>query len=142
MKLSTPPKSRRRSILYPHIAPSRYLAHRALLLLQLRHTSNCVASAFPSFVPLCSISLLVLSTMTDLRPSSPDITDAEQGRGSLFKSLSKKASTYHGRVPYLRKLPFHAIAIIVTLIAVNLVVWAAVGIVLVGAMFEGITRSR
>jgi hypothetical protein len=38
------------------------------------------------------------------------------------------------RVPYLSKLPFPAIAIIVTLIVVNLLTWAAVGIVLV--LFE------
>lgn len=37
---------------------------------------------------------------------------------------------YHSRVPYLNKLPFPAIAIIVTLIIVNLFVWAGVGIVL------------
>ncbi|KAI4907684.1 hypothetical protein J4E90_009090 [Alternaria incomplexa] len=34
------------------------------------------------------------------------------------------------RTPYLRRLPFAAIAIIITLVAVNLLVWAAVGIVL------------
>jgi hypothetical protein len=34
-------------------------------------------------------------------------------------------------VPYLQKLPFPAIAIIVTLIIINAVVWAAVGVVLV-----------
>ena len=34
-------------------------------------------------------------------------------------------------MPYISKLPFPAIAIIVALIVVNLVVWAAVGVVLV-----------
>ncbi|KAF2277922.1 3-oxoacyl-synth [Westerdykella ornata] len=54
----------------------------------------------------------------------------EDGKPSLIDSLSNKASTYHSRVPYLRKLPFPAIAIIVTLILVNVVVWAVVGVVL------------
>jgi high-affinity nickel-transport protein len=50
---------------------------------------------------------------------------------SFLRNISAKASQYHARVPYLQKLPFPAIAIIATLIIVNLVVWAAVGIVLV-----------
>jgi high-affinity nickel-transport protein len=45
--------------------------------------------------------------------------------------MGVKASHYHARTPYLHNLPFPAIAIIVTLIVVNLLVWAAVGIVLV-----------
>lgn len=50
---------------------------------------------------------------------------------SRFKSWSNKASNYHSRVPYLNKLPFPAIAIITTLITINILVWIAVGIVLV-----------
>lgn len=50
---------------------------------------------------------------------------------SVFKSWSNKASGYHSRVPYLNKLPFPALAIIVTLIVVNVLVWVAVGVVLV-----------
>lgn len=57
--------------------------------------------------------------------------DEETPRSSAFSGLSKKASEYHARVPYISKLPFPAIAIIVALIVVNLVVWAAVGVVLV-----------
>lgn len=49
----------------------------------------------------------------------------------MFKSWSNKASDYHSRVPYLNKLPFPALAIIVTLIIINILVWVAVGIVLV-----------
>jgi hypothetical protein len=48
-----------------------------------------------------------------------------------FKSLSDKAVLYHGRVPYLRRLPFRSLAAIVALISVNLLTWAGVGIVLV-----------
>lgn len=45
-------------------------------------------------------------------------------------NLLTKASTYHSRIPYLRKLPFSAIAIILTLILINILIWAAVAIVL------------
>lgn len=54
---------------------------------------------------------------------------------SYLQNVSQKASTYHSRIPYLRRLPFPAIAIIVTLIVVNLLVWAAVGVVLVRLSF-------
>jgi high-affinity nickel-transport protein len=57
--------------------------------------------------------------------------DEETPKSSTFSILSKRAFEYHSRVPYISKLPFPAIAIIVALIAVNLVVWAAVGVVLV-----------
>ncbi|KZF21492.1 NicO-domain-containing protein [Xylona heveae TC161] len=46
------------------------------------------------------------------------------------KTLKDRAVSYHGRVPVLRKLPFPAVAIILTLILVNALVWVAVGIVL------------
>lgn len=57
--------------------------------------------------------------------------DANNTKSTVFGNMSKKASEYHSRVPYISKLPFPAIAIIVTLIVVNLLVWAAVGVVLV-----------
>ncbi|KZM18973.1 metal ion binding [Ascochyta rabiei] len=63
---------------------------------------------------------------TSPAPSS----DASNTKPSFFANVSNKASTYHARVPYLSKLPFPAIAIIVTLIAINVVVWAAIGVVL------------
>ena len=70
--------------------------------------------------------------MTDLRPSSSDgVVEAEEGKFSLLRNLSNKASLAHGRVPYLSKLPFAVVAIIATLITINLLVWAAVGAVLV-----------
>jgi high-affinity nickel-transport protein len=67
-----------------------------------------------------------------LPPSSEETLNAEEGKPSIFTKLSSKASTYHARVPYLQKLPFSALAIILTLIFINLVVWAAIAIVLVG----------
>jgi nickel/cobalt transporter (NiCoT) family protein len=45
--------------------------------------------------------------------------------------FKRKAQVYHERTPYLRALPFAAISIIAILIAVNVAVWIAVGIVLV-----------
>jgi high-affinity nickel-transport protein len=69
--------------------------------------------------------------MADARPSTGGSEDVERTDHSTFKSWSNKASRYHARVPYLSRLPFPALAIIVTLIVVNLLVWAGVGIVLV-----------
>ncbi|KAG9786669.1 High-affinity nickel transport protein nic1 [Exophiala dermatitidis] len=42
----------------------------------------------------------------------------------------QRLSRFHGRIPYLRKLPLSAILIITLLILVNLVIWAICGIVL------------
>ena len=50
---------------------------------------------------------------------------------ALLKALSTKAAEYHDRVPGIRRLPFSAVAIIVILIAINICVWIAAGIVLV-----------
>ena len=49
----------------------------------------------------------------------------------MFSKAFGKASEYHSRVPGLKKLPFSAVAIIVILILVNALIWAAVGVVLV-----------
>jgi high-affinity nickel-transport protein len=68
--------------------------------------------------------------MATTRPSSVVGSDAES-KPSFFRNASNKVSIYHAQIPYLRRLPFPVIAIIITLIAVNLLVWAAVGIVLV-----------
>lgn len=57
--------------------------------------------------------------------------DAGDGKPSRFDNFAIKANTYHSRIPYVRKLPLSAIAIILTLILVNIVVWAGVGVVLV-----------
>jgi high-affinity nickel-transport protein len=70
--------------------------------------------------------------MAELQPSCEETLNVEEGKPSFFKKVSNKASTYHARVPYLQKLPFSALAIILTLIFINLVVWAAIAIVLVG----------
>ncbi|KAF2008579.1 NicO-domain-containing protein [Aaosphaeria arxii CBS 175.79] len=69
--------------------------------------------------------------MTSSRPSSPHgSVDADGGKPSFLVNVSNKASRYHARVPYLSKLPLAAIAIILTLIIINIVTWAAVGVVL------------
>ncbi|KAF7443139.1 HoxN High-affinity nickel permease [Pyrenophora tritici-repentis] len=67
--------------------------------------------------------------MVNSRPPSI-VGNHADNKLSFFQNASSKASAYHSRIPYLRRLPFAAIAIIITLIAVNLLVWAAVGIVL------------
>jgi len=70
--------------------------------------------------------------MASPRPASI-IAEEPDTKPSFLRHVSAKASHYHSRVPYLQKLPFPVITIIVTLIVVNLIVWAAVGIVLVCA---------
>jgi high-affinity nickel-transport protein len=69
--------------------------------------------------------------MADLLSSPCGELDAEDGKPSMLNNFANKANTYHSRIPYVRKLPLSAIAIILTLIFVNIVVWAGVGVVLV-----------
>ncbi|KAL0259765.1 hypothetical protein SLS55_005505 [Diplodia seriata] len=55
---------------------------------------------------------------------------ATEDKITFLGNVSKKAEMYHGRVPYLRRLPFPALAIIILIAVVNAAVWVAVGIVL------------
>jgi high-affinity nickel-transport protein len=64
------------------------------------------------------------------------VADDEAHKPSLLHRVGAKASHYHARTPYLHNLPFPAITIIVALIVVNLLVWAAVGILLVIQTFQ------
>ncbi|KAF2875297.1 high-affinity nickel transport protein-like protein [Massariosphaeria phaeospora] len=64
--------------------------------------------------------------MADSHPPS----QATEPSKTLISRASHKASIYHARVPYVRRVPFPALTIILTLILVNLLVWAAVGVVL------------
>jgi high-affinity nickel-transport protein len=71
-----------------------------------------------------------------------DVPADIEGNLSFFQKASDKASVYHSRIPYISKLPFPAIAIIVTLIVVNLLVWAAVGVVLVRNLGQTLQLQR
>ncbi len=51
-------------------------------------------------------------------------------RGLVNERLKRRAEAYHQRIPYLKRLPGRAIGIIVLIAAINLLVWAACGIVL------------
>ncbi|KAL1650892.1 hypothetical protein SLS58_001011 [Diplodia intermedia] len=62
-------------------------------------------------------------------PSAGDSV-APEDKITFLGNVSKKAEMYHGRVPYLRRLPFPALAIIILIAVVNAAVWVAVGIVL------------
>lgn len=53
------------------------------------------------------------------------------GRSSPRSKLIDKAAFYHHRIPLLKTLPFNAVFVIVFLIFVNIIIWIAVGIVLV-----------
>ena len=61
-------------------------------------------------------------------------------RPTMFKAVSTKVAEYHGKVPGIRKLPFSAAAIIIILIAANVCVWIAAGVVLVYSYIE--TRRK
>ena len=45
--------------------------------------------------------------------------------------VESRSSQIHGEIPGLRKLPLPALAIIALLVVVNMLCWAAVGVVLV-----------
>lgn len=47
-----------------------------------------------------------------------------------YRSLKLKAEDFHSRIPWIRRLPGPAVAIIVVLSLVQVIVWVAVGIVL------------
>ena len=64
-------------------------------------------------------------------PSPLHLPCSADDKPSFLKSFSSKAAVYHGRVPYISKLPFPAVAIIIVIAVVNVLVWTAVGIVLV-----------
>ena len=64
--------------------------------------------------------------------SEPNIVDGKPFRGTaMFSKLKARASDQLSHVPLLKKLPPRAVAITVLLVIINLLVWAAVGIVLV-----------
>jgi hypothetical protein len=46
--------------------------------------------------------------------------------------FTSKAAIYHERIPGIRKLPFSVVAIILLILSINIIVWAVVGVVLVG----------
>ena len=51
-------------------------------------------------------------------------------RHTLFYKIQLTAESYHEKIPFLRRLPGPAIAIILFVTAVNLLVWVACGVVL------------
>ncbi|KAL1588895.1 hypothetical protein WHR41_02667 [Cladosporium halotolerans] len=54
----------------------------------------------------------------------------ENTKPPIVHRMRKKASACHERIPYLRRLPGPAIAIVLLLVFVNILVWIACGIVL------------
>lgn len=82
-------------------------------------------------IVVVSIAIPLQLRMETFPAESVHNQDASDAKPSFFNNVSNKASAYHAGIPYLSKLPFPAIVIIVTLIVVNLIVWAVVGVVLV-----------
>lgn len=107
-------------------------ARKCILTLSTSEGWNTVPIFFISHCySLCVVRVRTYSSMAMSPAPSLRNSDDSDTKPSVFNNVSNKASAYHARVPYLSKLPFPAIAIIVTLIVVNLIVWAAVGVVLV-----------
>ena len=63
---------------------------------------------------------------------SPLLEDRRAAEDSTtMTSFSKKAASYHGRIPGVKRLPLPVFGIILTIGVANILVWVAVGIVLV-----------
>ncbi|PNS17455.1 High-affinity nickel transport protein nic1 [Sphaceloma murrayae] len=58
-------------------------------------------------------------------------TNDLDGKPTFVKRILAKGKPHHDRIPYLRRLPLPAVAIVLLLVIVNLAVWAAAGVVLV-----------
>ena len=58
--------------------------------------------------------------------------------------LESRASQSHAQIPGLRKLPLPALGIILLLVFVNMLTWAAVGVVLVwlSMCVDGVSKIR
>ena len=54
----------------------------------------------------------------------------DESNQPLIHRMRKKATGYHEKIPYLRKLPGPALAIVLFLVSINLVIWTACAIVL------------
>lgn len=50
----------------------------------------------------------------------------------MKEALSKRAIEYHAKIPLIKKLPIAAVSIILAVAVANAVIWAAIGVVLVG----------
>ena len=58
--------------------------------------------------------------------------DYDNGQSKFYKwEIVRKAEKTHSRVPGLRKIPLPAIGIILLVALVNILVWVAVGVVMV-----------
>lgn len=68
-------------------------------------------------------------------PSTPSLVPMESNENPELlpwtKHLHRKASRVHSKVPYINKLPFSAVAIIVLLILINIAAWIVAIIALV-----------
>ena len=63
---------------------------------------------------------------------------------ALKSAANNLAIACHGRTPGLRSLPFQAVGVIVGLVCANVIVWVAVGVLLVWLLphfFSTISRS-
>lgn len=62
--------------------------------------------------------------------------EARQQLLASGKRFLDKATIYHGQLPFIRRLSLPALGIIGLLLFVNIIVWIAVGIVLVSSLIS------
>jgi high-affinity nickel-transport protein len=58
-------------------------------------------------------------------------SESEGNQNAIYLRLKNKGKQCHAKIPVLKRLPFPSIAIVSLLVVINLLVWIAVGIVLV-----------
>lgn len=59
--------------------------------------------------------------------------NAYNTKHSVLQQFKNQIKSCHNRIPYINKLPFPVMAMIIAVGCVNALVWVAVGIVLVSA---------
>lgn len=56
--------------------------------------------------------------------------DIFENSHTLIRKLQSKANVYHQQIPWVRRLPGNALAIVLFLVAINVMAWVACGVVL------------
>ena len=71
--------------------------------------------------------------------NNPDSSLCQYPSRAGHNRLKRITTSYHERIPFLCKLPLPVIGVILALITANVLVWVAVGIVLVSRIFRHTT---
>ncbi|KAI5362176.1 putative nickel/cobalt transporter, high-affinity [Septoria linicola] len=72
----------------------------------------------------------LLGTRSAISETTALAMDSDSERKPMLKKLRVQAEHYHDQIPWIRKLPANAVAIVLLLAIVQVIVWIAVGVVL------------